>query len=136
MHVLRWSDADKVECWSERDPAGPSDFVVTETAAAHSCLVTFEIAPGGAVGTHRDSAEETLVVVSGEVEATIGDTTRALAQGDVAIVPADAPHRIVNRGARPARLVGVFAAPKVLSRFERPLLPFGLTELETPTPPS
>lgn len=134
MFTLAWKNATKIECWSERDGGAP-DFVLTEGAGAGSCFVYFELTPGGVVGTHTDSAEETLAIMEGEVVATVNGKTQTLRVGDVAIVPAEAPHRIENRSAGPARVLGVFAANKVRSRFERPLQPFGLTDLETPSPP-
>lgn len=135
MFALAWDTATKIDCWSERD-GGPPDFVLTEGAGQGSCFVYFELTPGGVVGTHEDSAEETLAVLEGEVVATVNGERRTLRRGDVAIVPAHAPHRVENRSGAPARVLGVFAAERVRSRFEQPLRPFGLTELETPSPPA
>ena len=56
-----------------------------------TAAVVFEIDPGGVLPTHTDSAEETLVVLRGECEATVGDET--------------------------LRVLGFFAGPTVLSYF-------------------
>lgn len=134
MSVTRWPEASPVECWSERDTKGPPDFRVFDGGAAASCFVYCEILPGGVVGWHRDGAEEVIVVVEGAVEVEMDGQRHRLGKGDLAVVPKDLPHRVSNAGPEPARFVGVFVAPRIRNVFERPLMPFGETDLETPTP--
>src|SRR5215471_5546001 len=65
----------------------------TDTAAVY---LVFE--PGGALPEHTDSAEEWLLVLEGTVEATVGDETGILEAGQLALVPAIAPHSARNIG--------------------------------------
>jgi quercetin dioxygenase-like cupin family protein len=43
-----------------------------QSGATSMAMVYFELEPGMHLGTHTDSAEELLVVLEGEVEATVG----------------------------------------------------------------
>jgi len=82
-----------------------------------TAAVLFELDPGGVLPAHTDSAEETLVVLRGECEATVGDETGRLRAGQVAVVPASMPHGVRNVGDDTLRVLGFFAAPTVLSYF-------------------
>src|SRR6185436_2527867 len=62
----------------------------TGTADTAAVYMVFE--PGGALPEHTDSAEEWLLVLEGTVEATVGDETGVLEAGQLALVPALAPH--------------------------------------------
>jgi quercetin dioxygenase-like cupin family protein len=100
----------------------------TETTA----IVYFEIDPGGYLGTHTDSAEEILLVVAGDVEATLGDESGRLTAGQATLIPAMAPHGVRNVGTETARCVGFFSAAEVQSRFDHPMMPFGRQDVGTP----
>lgn len=89
-----------------------------EVGTADTAAVLFEIAPGGELATHTDSAEETLLVLAGEGEVTVGDETARVSAGGVAIVPASVPHGARNTGDVPLRVFGFFSGPTVLSFFE------------------
>ena len=54
--------------------------------------------PGGALPEHTDSAEEWLLVLEGTFEATVGDQTVTISEGELAFVPALVPHSGVNIG--------------------------------------
>lgn len=93
-------------------------FPLHETVGtAATAAVYFEIAPGGALPIHTDSAEETLLVLQGEAEAAVGDETARIRAGQVAVVPASVPHGVRNVGDEPVRVFGFFAGPTVLSFF-------------------
>ena len=49
-------------------------------------------APGGVLPEHTDSAEEWLLVLEGTFEATVGDQTVTISEGELAFVPALVPH--------------------------------------------
>lgn len=72
--------------------------------------VWMELAPGGALPEHTDSAEEILFVVDGEVEASVGGEEATLRALELAVVPALVPHGLRNVSDRPARVLGVFAS--------------------------
>jgi quercetin dioxygenase-like cupin family protein len=92
---------------------------------ASTAAVLFELDPGNALATHTDSAEEILLVLAGEGEAHVGDETARLAAGEMAVVPAMAPHGIRNVGDTTLRVLGFFSSSTVVSTFEQPLGPEG-----------
>jgi quercetin dioxygenase-like cupin family protein len=87
------------------------------TGAAASAAVYFELDPGASAGVHTDSAEEVVIVLEGEAEATVGGETSAVRRGQLAVVPAGVAHDIRNTGAGVARLLGVFASATVVHVF-------------------
>jgi quercetin dioxygenase-like cupin family protein len=95
------------------------------TGAEHSAVVYFEIEPGDRLPSHTDSAEEILYIVAGEAEATVGDEVGLVSAGDLALIPAMAPHALRNVGSETVKVVGFFAGETVTSTFEEPLLPIG-----------
>ena len=59
------------------------------------CRVTYE--PGKRVTRHsHPEAEQLMVILSGEVTMTIGDETRTLVAGDVAVVNRGVQHELVS----------------------------------------
>jgi quercetin dioxygenase-like cupin family protein len=93
------------------------------TGMAASAAVYIVLEPGGALPEHTDSAEEWLLVLEGTVEATVGGRTATLTEGQLAWVPAIAPHSAVNTSDRPARILGFFAASTNVAHFTEPLAP-------------
>jgi quercetin dioxygenase-like cupin family protein len=87
------------------------------TGTAASAVVYFEVDPGSHLPTHTDSSEETLLVLAGEGEAWIGDETSLLAEGQMALVPAMAPHGVRNTGSEVLRVVGFFSGSTIVSVF-------------------
>ena len=87
------------------------------TGAAASAVVYFEVDPGSHLPTHTDSSEETLLVLAGEGEAWVGDETARMTEGQLAVVPALAPHGIRNTGGDVLRCVGFFAGSTVVHEF-------------------
>jgi quercetin dioxygenase-like cupin family protein len=93
----------------------------TGTADTAAVYLVFE--PGGALPEHTDSAEEWLLVLEGTVEATVGDETGILEAGQLALVPAIAPHSARNLGEGPARILGFFGASTNVAHFSDELAP-------------
>jgi quercetin dioxygenase-like cupin family protein len=91
-----------------------------------AATVWMELAPGGALPEHTDSAEEVLFVVDGEVEASIGDEREVLSSREVAVVPALVPHGLRNVSDRPARVFGFFASATNVAVFTGAHGPDGL----------
>jgi quercetin dioxygenase-like cupin family protein len=79
--------------------------------------VWIELEPGGVLPEHTDSAEEILLVVEGEVEASVGGEEGTLRALEMAVVPALAPHGLRNAGDRRARILGIFASATNVSVF-------------------
>jgi quercetin dioxygenase-like cupin family protein len=95
--------------------------VSSATGTAASATVWINLAPGGEVAEHTDTAEELLYIVDGEVEASVGDETGTLRAGDLAVVPALAPHSFRNLGDGEARILGFFAGSTNVGTFTRPV---------------
>lgn len=86
--------------------------------------VYFEIEPGDNLGMHTDSAEELLVILEGELMATIGQEQAQVKKGSMALVPEMVPHDFKNTGSTTARILGVFGgANNIVATFEKEWLP-------------
>jgi quercetin dioxygenase-like cupin family protein len=95
------------------------------TGSASSATVYFELEPGMHVGAHTDSAEEVLLILDGEAEATVGDEQERASSGTYVVVPAMAPHNVLNVGSSTLRVLGFFSAPTVVATFDVPPVPGG-----------
>lgn len=126
MRTARLSVADSPRLWSDGNAnievrgAFPMNAGV---GAKSTSVVYFELEPGRELGRHTDSAEEILVVLAGEVEATIGDETGHASEGDIVLVPEMMPHNVRNVGDVTARIVGVFSSGHVVSTFDHAFQP-------------
>src|SRR5579871_5805882 len=71
------------------------------------------IAPGERNALHRHpNCEETLYVVSGEIEHIVEGTPNArMKAGEAILIPRDRKHRAINVGSMPAELVVAFSSP-------------------------
>ncbi|HWV87086.1 MAG TPA: cupin domain-containing protein [Capillimicrobium sp.] len=108
--------------------------VYRDSGAASTAVVYIVLEPGMRLPRHTDSAEEVLVVLEGEIEATIGEERGRLSAGGVAVVPSMVPHGLVNAGPATARIAGVFSANTVVSTFERDFDQTGGRVVGTPPP--
>jgi quercetin dioxygenase-like cupin family protein len=126
-----------VEIHVESDPRGrvsPAFPINCFTGAEHTAVVYFEVRPGDHLPTHTDSAEEVLYIVAGEGEAQVGDERGRVAAGDLAVIPAMAPHGIANTGDQVLKVVGFFCESEITSTFAEPLQPIGLAQLKQGEP--
>jgi quercetin dioxygenase-like cupin family protein len=108
--------------------------IYRDTGAASTAVVLFELDPGMRLPTHTDSAEEVLVVLEGDVEATIGTERGRLAAGGMAVVPSMVEHGLRNVGETPARVAGVFPSNTVVAVFEHDFEGLGTRVVGTPPP--
>jgi quercetin dioxygenase-like cupin family protein len=135
MQAVRIDELELFEGWSQSD-AGMrvrAAFPISSgTGTKSTAVVYFELEPGEHLGTHTDSAEEVLLVVSGSGEATIGAEQAAVQTGTFAVVPALVPHSVKNTGDETLRVVGFFSSSTVLSIFDEPMEPFGTRYFSTP----
>lgn len=135
MQAVRIDELELFEGWSQSD-AGMrvrAGFPISSgTGTKSTTVVYFELEPGEHLGSHTDSAEEVLLVVSGSGEATIGEEQAAVQTGTLAVVPALVPHRVKNTGEETLRVVGFFSSSTVLSIFDEPMEPFGTRYFSTP----
>jgi quercetin dioxygenase-like cupin family protein len=135
MQTANLSHLELLEVWYEHDPAMRVRVAIpffAGTGTESSAVVYFEIEPGHYLGTHTDSAEEILLILSGTVEASVDGEHGVLSAGQTALIPAMAPHGVRNIGSETARCVGFFSAAEVVSTFDQPMMPFGQQMVGTP----
>jgi quercetin dioxygenase-like cupin family protein len=128
-------ELELVEKWYEDDPTMRVRVnfpLYAETGTTSSAVVYFELDPGFRLGTHTDSTEETLLILQGEAEATVGAESGRIAAGELAVVPATVPHALRNVGEETLRVVGFFSSNVVTSVFDRPMMPNARRAAGTP----
>jgi mannose-6-phosphate isomerase-like protein (cupin superfamily) len=79
----------------------------------HTQLVIMTIPPGGEIGeeVHEDT-DQILTFVSGTGKAIVSGAEKAVAQGDLVVVPAGRKHNFVNTGENPLILYTVYGPPE------------------------
>ena len=77
-------------------------FVAPSSGSSELCAWRLDVAAGTTGIPHRVSREEVLLVLSGELTATIAGTAATLRAGEVAFVPAGALFGLDNSSAGPA----------------------------------
>lgn len=135
MQTTDFNLLELIDVWYERDPAMRVRVTFPFFAATgneQSSVVYFEIAPEHYLATHTDSAEEIVLILTGKVEASLGEERGSLSAGQAVLIPAMAPHGIRNTGTETARCVGFFAAAEVVSTFDQAMMPFGQQVVGTP----
>jgi quercetin dioxygenase-like cupin family protein len=135
MQAVQIDELELFEGWSQSDPGMRvrAGFPISSgTGTKSTTVVYFELQPGEHLGSHTDSAEEVLLIVSGNGEATIGEEEAAVKTGTLAVVPALVPHSVKNTGEETLRVVGFFSSSTVLSIFDEPMDPFATRYFTTP----
>ena len=84
-----------------------------------------EVAPGCRLPRHTDSAEESVVILSGVAEVEVGDERATLSAGGIALVPELVPHEVRNAGERILRFAAVYASNDVTTTYEVDVQPDG-----------
>jgi quercetin dioxygenase-like cupin family protein len=93
---------------------GSVEWVVAEgnPPGAEQTLGIAVFAAGGSNAEHtHPNCEEIVMVLEGEIEHTLADESTVLRAGDVLVAPRDVPHRIINHGPEPCRILIVFSSP-------------------------
>ncbi|RJK95474.1 cupin domain-containing protein [Vallicoccus soli] len=90
-----------------------ADFRRVLWTGTNTQLVIMTIPPDGEIGeeVHED-IDQVLSFVSGTGEARVGGETKAVAQGDLVVVPAGTKHNFVNTGPNPLVLYTVYGPPE------------------------
>ncbi len=130
MVPVNVNELDLMDGWSENDPTkrGRFDFPVHfGTGAASTSVVYFEVAPGDHCGRHTHSAEEIAYIAAGTGEAEMNGHRYPISAGSLVLIPTSAPHDIYATGDEPVKVVGFFSAAAVLTEFEDPIAPMGMT---------
>jgi quercetin dioxygenase-like cupin family protein len=80
-----------------------------DTGGAY-CLLDMRVAPGKGVPRHTHTREdEALFVLSGELEAIVGDEIFTLRAGETLIAPRNIPHQLRNSGNVPNHYLIMFS---------------------------
>jgi len=114
-----WVDGEPSARWRSATGIGPDD------GARHSGSSLLEVEPGCRLPKHTDSAEETIVVVSGKAKVTVAKSDVALAKGDAVLIPADQPHVVRNDGGDTLRFFAIYAGTDVVTTYEADIEPGG-----------
>jgi quercetin dioxygenase-like cupin family protein len=70
--------------------------------------------PGQGPPLHTHPYVEVIFMLEGRAKVTVGDETREVNAGAIAVVPANTPHRFVNSGDGVLRQIDVHASPKFI----------------------
>jgi quercetin dioxygenase-like cupin family protein len=130
MHTQTLAAAELSEAWIDGDDGARWRSTSTHgsgTGAKASGSSILEIDGGYRLPPHTDSAEETIVVLSGHAEVVVDGEPAELSQG-IAVVPANVTHEVRNAGDDTLRFVAVYAAPDVTTTYEQDVQPDGGTE--------
>jgi quercetin dioxygenase-like cupin family protein len=119
-----WLDGDATARWSSATMTAPA------CGAQHSGSSVLEVEPGCRLPRHTDSVEETIIVLAGVADVTVGRRRAALPAGGVALVPSRVPHEVRNAGRETLRFLAMYAAAHVVTRYEAEVQPDGSTERE------
>jgi quercetin dioxygenase-like cupin family protein len=120
------AELDLVEIWSKADASERARFtwaVNADTGSETSALAYVELAPGGAIPRHFDSAGEIAVVLNGAVSVERDDCAVTASAGTMFEFPAGTRHKIANAGGETARLALFFDRPSHRVTFDAPVMP-------------
>ena len=132
MTTIDLGSLELVKVWSKADPSERVSFtfaVSAETSAPASSVAYAEIAPGGGIPLHFDSANECDLILEGELEYELEDGAKTIGPGVLIQIPAETKHRVLNRSGSPARVVFFFDSARDVVTFDEPLMPMDATAL-------
>ena len=112
-----WVEGDESARWRSAGGHGPA------SGAERSGSSVLEVDEGKRLPRHVDTAEETIVVLRGRAEVSIGPERAAISAGGVVLVPREQPHEVRNTGSGPLRFVAIYAEADVVTRYEQPVEP-------------
>jgi quercetin dioxygenase-like cupin family protein len=137
MITSQLNELELAEVWAEEDSEirfKLAAAISTASPTASTQLIYFTLEPGERVGRHAHSAEETMLVLEGTVEQSIGDEQQQLSAGEVSFKPAGMIHDERNVGSETLRCVAFFTSAAILHTWEVPLMPMGSRGFVTPPP--
>jgi quercetin dioxygenase-like cupin family protein len=70
--------------------------------------------PGVGPPLHTHPYVEVIFMLEGRATVTVGDEQREAKAGDIAVIPANTPHRFINTGDTLLRQIDVHASPKFI----------------------
>ena len=117
-----WIEGDETARWSSASVHGAG------SGADRSGSSILEVPPGNRLPRHTDSAEETIVVLSGAATIAVDGEEAELPAGGIAVVPEGSAHEVRNPGKTPLRFAAIYAEAEVTTTYERPVAPDGERE--------
>ncbi len=90
--------------------------VTGKDTAGRYCVIDLIVPAGAGPAPHRHDFEETFTVLEGEIEAEFRGVGTMVRAGQTVHIPANAPHRFLNRSQQDARVLCV-CAPAGLEEF-------------------
>jgi quercetin dioxygenase-like cupin family protein len=137
MITSQLDELELAEVWAEEDSEirfKLAAAISTASPTSSTQLIYFTVEPGTSVGRHAHSAEETMLVLEGTVEQSIGDEQQRLSAGEVSFKPAGMIHDERNVGSETLRCVAFFTSAAILHTWDVPLMPMGIRGFVTPPP--
>ena len=80
-----------------------------QTGSVHQEFGICELDPGGAIGAHIHSFEESIYLLEGQLICETGDGAYTLEPGDYGVIQVSAPHALRNTGTARVRWAEMFA---------------------------
>jgi quercetin dioxygenase-like cupin family protein len=80
-------------------------------------VILVDMAPGDGPKLHKHPYEEVFIIQEGRATYTIGGTTLEAKAGQIAIVPADVPHKFINSGSGQLRQVDIHHSPRFITQW-------------------
>ncbi len=91
------------------------DFEGFKFGAESLSFLIVEAPPGTGPRLHSHPYEEVFIVQEGRATFTVGDDTLELQGGQIAVVPANTPHKFVNSGDGVLRQIDIHASPRMIT---------------------
>ena len=100
--------------------------------ADDTVVVPFTLAPGGHLGWHTDSLEETQYIIAGSGELQRDDGSWPAGPGSIFVLPKDVRHDLRNVGTEPLLAVAFFSGKALTQTFDNVMLPSNSHVLSSP----
>lgn len=100
--------------------------------AKDTVVVPFSIAPGGHLGWHTDSLEETQYIIAGTGELERDEGSSSVGPGRIFVLPKNTRHDLRNTGTVPLLAVAFFSGGALTQTFEDVMRPSNTHLLVSP----
>jgi mannose-6-phosphate isomerase-like protein (cupin superfamily) len=91
--------------------------LVGEAHGVGLCIIFVEAPPGRGPSLHRHPYEELFIVQEGEALFVAGGEERTVRAGEIAVAPANTPHRFVNTGPGVLRQIDIHVSPRFVTEW-------------------
>ena len=100
--------------------------------AENTVVVPFWIAPGGHLGWHTDSLEETQYIIAGSGELERDDGSSSVGPGSTFVLPKESRHDLRNTGTVPLLAIAFFSGGALTQTFDNVMRPTNSHTLASP----